>query len=131
MIIESSKLLTHFNHPLSLQKCLEIQEIQLSRREGSYWPFLLYKNLKFNLYRKLAAHVFQVPYTTLQNCLDGRPNRPEKRANHGLCKYFIREQSLSDTSQVRNWFMWGQKLLRIEREIGIPGISLVLTCVLP
>ena len=52
-------------------------------------------------------------------------------ANHGLCKYFIREQSLPDTSQVRNWFMWGQKLLRIEREVGIPGVSLVLTCVLP
>ena len=52
-------------------------------------------------------------------------------ANHGLCTHFIREQSLPNTSQVRNWFLWGQKLLRIEREVGIPGISLVLTCVLP
>ena len=28
-----------------------------------------------------AAHDFQVPYTTLQNRLEGRLNRPEKRAN--------------------------------------------------
>lgn len=51
--------------------------------------------------------------------------------NHGLCRHFIREQSLPDTSQVRNWFLCGQKLLQIERGVGIPGISQVLTCVLP
>ena len=50
--------------------------------------------------------------------------------NHGLCGRFIREQSLPNTSQVRNCFLGGQKLLHIEREVGIPGISLVLTCVL-
>lgn len=50
--------------------------------------------------------------------------------NHGLCSHFIWEQSLPNTSQVCNWFLGGQKLLQIEHGVGIPGISLVLTCVL-
>lgn len=50
--------------------------------------------------------------------------------NHGLCKRFIWEQSLPNTSQVCNCFLGGQKLLHIECEVGIPGILLVLTCVL-
>ena len=29
-----------------------------------------------------AAHDFQVPYTTLQNCLEGKSNQPEKHANN-------------------------------------------------
>ena len=32
---------TQINHPPRPQMCLKSQEIQLSRREGSCWPFLL------------------------------------------------------------------------------------------
>ena len=85
--------------------------------------------------RMLAIRFLSMEYEGWSAEKSGQPpgsqyqtNRP---ANHGLCKLFIREQSLPDTSRVRGWFMCGQKLLQIEREVGIPGISLVLTCLLP
>ena len=50
----------------------------------------------------------------------------EKPRNHGLCKIFMQEHGLPNTSQVRGWIENGQKVLRIERDVGVPGASLSL-----
>ncbi|BCR83552.1 uncharacterized protein ACHE_10954S [Aspergillus chevalieri] len=51
--------------------------------------------------------------------------------NHGQWKAFIRKQRLPGKSQCRGWVESGQKLLKIERETCIPGISLAFIPVLP
>jgi hypothetical protein len=58
----------------------------------------------------------------------GDTGHPE---NHGLCKEYIREKRLPDTSRTRGWFESGLKFLRIEKEVGIPGLSLTLMFALP
>ena len=85
--------------------------------------------------RMLAIRFLSMEYEGWSAEKSGQPPgnqyQTDRPANHGLCKRFIREQSLPDTSRVRGWFMCGQKLLQIERGVGIPGVSLVLTCALP
>ena len=85
--------------------------------------------------RMLAIRFLSMEYEGWSAEKSGQPPgnqyQTDRPANHGLCKHFIREQSFPDTSRVRGWFMCGQKLLQIERGVGIPGVSLVLTCALP
>ncbi|RDH26984.1 hypothetical protein BDQ94DRAFT_123513 [Aspergillus welwitschiae] len=53
----------------------------------------------------------------------GRPKR------HGYCQQFIRENDLPP--RAKNWISCGQKIRRIEKEVGMPGISLALMFSLP
>lgn len=54
-----------------------------------------------------------------------------RRHNSGQWKTFICDQRLPGKSQCRGWVECGQKLLKIERETCIPGISLALIPMLP
>ncbi|KAA8647908.1 uncharacterized protein ATNIH1004_006610 [Aspergillus tanneri] len=85
--------------------------------------------------RLLAMRFLSVAYEDwLEHSSGIPPNKwyhSRRPPNHGLCRTFIREHQLPDTSQARGWFECGQKLRRIEREVGIPGISAVMVPVLP
>ncbi|KAB8227921.1 uncharacterized protein BDW43DRAFT_292830 [Aspergillus alliaceus] len=50
--------------------------------------------------------------------------------NLGLRPTFLLEQNLPNTPLARKWLETGQKLLRIEREVGFQGISFVFIFVL-
>ena len=70
------------------------------------------------IYEEWLQNQKEVPFTAVT-----RPHRPTP---YGLCKTFLQRERLPDTSQFRNWFECGQKLLRLERRLGAVGIPLVL-----
>lgn len=100
-------------------------------KEGTRCKQLMGEHFKRMLAMRFLSMEYEGWSAEKSGQLPGSQYQSDRPANHGLCKLFIREQSLPDTSRVRGWFMCGQKLLQIEREVGIPGISLVLTCMLP